>query len=288
MKSAAIDIGTNSCRLLITEKKGKNLAHIHKEIITTRIGEGVNRSGIISDMAMARTIQGLKQFKNQLDKLGVEKYRAIATSAVREAENRDQFIERAGRESNIKVEIASEEEEASLSYLGVVSSLDFSRTPLVVDLGGGSTEIICLNEKERFWTSIPIGAVRASECELSVYDINEILAPLKKAKDSFAEHPLVFVGGTASSLVAIKLAMEVYDPDIVHGQILKKEEVLDLYNLLEKLPLKLRQSLPGLQAERADIICKGVLIILVLMKILAKDKLIVSEADLLIGIINSI
>ncbi|MDD3364318.1 MAG: Ppx/GppA phosphatase family protein [Syntrophomonas sp.] len=287
MRYGAVDIGTNSCRLLIAQADAeKGLRHLHKELDTTRIGEGVNRSGLINTEAMERNLLTLRRFQEKMQEYGVEKYRAIATSAVREAHNGDEFVRRAWEESMVKVDIVKGEEEAGLSYLGVKQGLKLERSPLVVDLGGGSTEFICPEEK--LLLSLPLGAVRATEADMYAAQIGELLAPLGKIKERIINRPLVLVGGTATTLVAVKLGLEEYNADLVHGTVLSRTEIGDLYNLLERMPLSLRRRLPGLQPERADIINKGALIILVIIEVLGKKEIVVSESDLLQGIIWSL
>ncbi len=285
MKYGAIDIGTNSCRLLIAELEGELLTPVYSELQTTRIGEGLHHSGIISEVSMERNLLCLSKFRNTLQAYGVNNYRAIATSAVREAGNGQEFAKLAAEQSQIAVDIVSGEEEARLSYLGVEKGLNLGHPPLVADLGGGSIEFIC-NEQE-FVLSIPLGAVRATELNMSVEEISQRLDRLEGMANNFREHPLVFVGGSASSLAAIQLGLETFESSQVHGQRLSQEDLAELHQLLEKTPLNLRRRIPGLQPERADIIVQGALIILMTLHKLGKAEMIVSESDLLQGIIWS-
>lgn len=287
MRYGAVDIGTNSCRLLIAQADAEQGLHpLHKELDTTRIGEGVNHSGLISAEAMHRTLLTLSRFQEKMQEYGVEKYRAIATSAVREAHNGDEFVLRAREQSMMKVDIINGETEAGLSYLGVKQGLKLERSPLVVDLGGGSTEFIC--PEENLLLSLALGAVRATEADMYAAQIGQLLAPLGKIKERFVNRPLVLVGGTATTLVSVKLGLEEYNAELVHGAALSRSEIGDLYNLLERMPLALRRRLPGLQPERADIINKGALIVLMIVEVLGKKEIIVSESDLLQGIIWSL
>ena len=283
MRRAAIDIGTNSCRLLIADLEDGKLQPVHRELQTTRIGEGVSQTGTIHSAAMDRTLHCLTHFQENILQYGAVDYKAVATSAVREAENQDLFVARAQQEAGTKVDIIPGQEEAYLSYLGVKNGLSLGMDPLVVDLGGGSTEFISCGAV--FSISLPIGAVRASEGEWTDQDINQRLQAISSQKEQFDSFPLVFVGGTASSLIAVKLALEPYDSEKVHGQKLSIQEVSDLYQLLENTPLPLRRKLPGLQPERADIINKGALIILMIMKFLGKKEMQVSDHDLLQGML---
>lgn len=284
MRYAAIDIGTNSCRLLLAEIKDNKLISLFRDIKTTRIGEGLHLNGKISEIAMERTFVCLNSFLKNIVDSGISSYRIVATSAVREASNQKEFLNLAKQKCGIPIEIISAEDEAHLSYLGVKKGLDLQETPLVVDLGGGSTEFIMDNGK-KYLLSLPLGAVRATESNMSIVELAEIISPLARNKEEFRANPLVFVGGTATSLVAIKKSMLEYQSELVHGQTLSRREIADIYDLLERLPLRLRQRLPGLQEERADIMPKGALVVLLIIDSLEKESIKVSESDLLDGII---
>ncbi len=287
MRFGAVDIGTNSCRLLIVERDaGTGWKTLHNELDTTRIGEGLNDSGSISPDAMTRTLFTLRRFQAIMQDYGVGRYRAIATSAVRESANGAEFVLRAWQESGMKVDIVTGAEEALLSYGGVTRGLQLEPLPLVVDLGGGSTEFIC--PEANVLLSLPVGAVRATEADMYAGQIDALLAPLKMIKEQVLGRPLVLVGGTATTLVAMKLGLAEYDAERVHGQVLKRLEIGDLYNMLERMPLTLRRRLPGLQPERADIINKGALIMLMIVVALDKPEVVVSESELLQGLIMSL
>lgn len=286
MRYGAVDIGTNSCRLLIAEKKiNQKLIVMCKELDTTRMGEGTSREKKLKDEAIERTIICLQHFQDRMKEFRVEKYRAVATSAVREAGNREDFINRAKTDLDMEIDIIDGNEEAQLSYNGVIRGLDLPGAPLVVDLGGGSTEFMCLEQD--LILSLPVGAVRAAEADMEAARIIEVLSPLNKLSKNLKNQPLVIVGGTSTSLMAIKKGLIKYAPEHVHGEKLSRGEIGDLYNLLESMPLDLRRRLPGLQPERADIIHKGALIILVIMEVLGHKEIIVCDTDLLEGIIWS-
>jgi len=286
MRYGAVDIGTNSCRLLIADIKViKKLHTLCKELDTTRMGEGINETSILKDEAIARTLLCLSHFRDRMQEFRVDRYRVVATSAVREAKNKNDFINLVRTHTGLEVDIIDGYEEARLSYNGVAKGLETLGPPLVVDLGGGSTELICPDQN--LMLSLPLGAVRAAEADMGASRIIELLNPLTEFKKILENHPLVMVGGTATSLVAIKKGMVEYDPDCVHGEVLSRGEIGDLYNLLERMPLGLRRRLPGLQPERADIIHKGALIILIIMEVLGHKEITISETDLLEGIIWS-
>lgn len=288
MTFGAIDIGTNSCRLLIAEtSQAGSLNTIARLVETTRVGEGVNHSEKISQEAMERTIECLQRFASLLRLNQAETMRTVATSAVREAGNRQEFLDLVLEKTGLRVDILSGEEEANLSYLGVIRGLHFTCSPLVVDVGGGSTEFVCPDID--LLLSVPVGAVRATEANISGDQVLRQLQVLGEWTQSTGRslngRPLVFVGGTASSLVTIKKGLPEYKTELVHGETLDRDEIADLYELLEALPLELRRRLPGLQPERADIINKGAMIMMVIMDRLAIREITVSEADILDGII---
>ncbi|MEA1960376.1 MAG: Ppx/GppA phosphatase family protein [Bacillota bacterium] len=279
MRKAAIDIGTNSCRLLIAEVISDEIHVLHRALKTTRIGEGISQSGKLNAVAMERTIDCMVDFDHTMQQYGVQQYQAVATSAVREADNRDSFITMMEDRTHLKVHIIEGEEEARLSYLGVTGSLELERDPLVVDIGGGSTEFIA--QKGKFVLSLPLGAVKGTEQGWGREEIRDRLTPIAQRKEFFSSFPVVGVGGTATTLVAVKLGLEIYDPQKVHGSRLHKTEIEDLYHLLDKTPLSIRKRLPGLQPERADIIPSGALILLTIMEVLEKEEMFVSENDLM-------
>lgn len=283
MKLAAVDMGTNSCRLLIAEMMGGRPVTVLKKVVTTRLGEGIQESGWLHPLAIKRTVDCLINFREIMTGYRVEAWRVVGTSALREAANREDCLAVA-EDAGLRIQVISGEEEAYLSYLGVQHGLTLDRPPLVVDLGGGSTEFIYLNEP-RLIRSVPVGAVKASEGDWPAVRICEAFREIFGLGARFRENPLVLVGGTPSTLVAVKKGLAEYDPELVHGQTLTREDVADLYNMLEAMPLELRRRLPGLQPERADIIVKGTLIVHLIMDGLQKREVTVSESDLLEGVI---
>lgn len=285
MRYAAIDVGSNSCRLLVADVNQGKLQTVFRELQSTRLGEGVNASKKINSAAMARTLDCIHDYLNLIQRLGIKEFRMIATSAMRDALNREEFVNLVKENCGCTLEVISGEEEAQLSYLGVKEGLNLS-SPLVIDLGGGSCEFRIEDGEELFSLSLPLGAVRVTEAHLSTVEAKNILSPLENYQLKLKDYPLVFVGGTATTLVAMKLSMEIYDPQQVHGQILSRGEVADLYNMLELMPLNVRRRLPGLQPERADIIPAGAMIVLLIMDTLKRQQITISESDILDGIIH--
>ncbi|MEQ8176455.1 MAG: Ppx/GppA phosphatase family protein [Syntrophomonadaceae bacterium] len=285
MNLAAVDIGTNSCRLYIARASAGRLFTLYRDLETTRIGEGVSASSLLKPEAILRTVECLKRYKEIMQTYRVKKQRIIATSAVREARNREEFVALVKRELDLTVEVISGEEEAWLSYQGVSRGLDLAGEPLLADLGGGSTELVWREEGRLMLLSLPVGAVRAAEGNMSLEQIRAVLTPLTTRRDVFDGQPLVFVGGTATSVVAIMKGLEEYDREVVHGQVVKLDDVRLVYEKLQRMNLEQLLATPGIQKKRADIITKGVLVMLSIIEEMGKGEVIVSESDLMDAII---
>lgn len=285
LRYAACDVGTNSCRLLVAEitENGK-LEVLRKEVITTRIGEGLQRSGWLRPEAINRTLNCLDSFMDIMRRCQVTERVVVATSAVREAINRDDFLVLAEERTGMHIEVLSGEREGQLSYLGAKAGMDLKTNPVIADIGGGSTEVIHQRRGIKS-ISIPVGAVRAWEADWDEIEVKSRLAVEIPDNLRTKSSPLILVGGTATSLVAIKKGMIVYNPSQVHGEKLTLLEISAYYDRLNQLTLDERKALPGLQPERADIIVKGILIIKCLVELFGRQEVMVSDSDLLEGLI---
>ena len=281
---AAIDLGTNSCRLLIMNQDNET---VYRDIQTTRIGAGQTHSSKkISPAALQRTLDCLQEYRYQLARHQVSRYRAVATAAVREASNREEMIRYLAAAADLELEIISSREEAYLSYIGATTALQLSSAPLLVDVGGGSSEFIC--PEIGLISSVPVGAVRVKELGLDPGMIRASFLPLLNAIRLQQSRPLVFVGGTATSLAAIKLQLQDYDAQRINGQLIRRHELERIYHDIHRMPLHRRRHIPGLQPERADIIDSGLLILLMITSCLGCEEFYVSDHDLLHGIIYSL
>lgn len=304
MKISAIDIGTNSTRLLIAQaEEGKISKVLLREAIITRLGEKVNETKSLSPQAIKRTLKVLSRYRQTIDKFGVEKIRTVATSAVREASNAREFLSRIKKELALKVEILSGEEEAYISFKGAISDPRFSAEKfLVIDVGGGSTELTLGSQTniDKFH-SFDLGCVRLTETFLFhdpvLYEEIEGLRAhvYQQIKDVFDPRLLIdkeglaiAVAGTPTSLVAIKFSLEVYDSQKVHGQKLYREEVENLLSLLFQVSLAERKKITGLEAERADVIIAGTAILAEIMGYFGLQGVVVSESDILDGLVLSV
>ena len=294
-----IDIGTNSCRLFIAElentSEGKKIKReLVKDVEIVKLGEGVNKTHNLNPNAIKRTLDCLKKYKEKASSYGVENIRAFATSAVRDAENREVFLQEVLK-LGIKIECISGKTEATLNFLG--NSLVFKDRILVVDIGGGSTEFTLGKDKSiDFIQSINIGAVRATEkffsdngyseekLEKCKVWIRKNLEILKTIKDR--EFKLIGVAGTATTQISVRDKMEIYDSSKVHMATLTLDELKENLSLFLSKNFEERKNIVGLEEKRADVIIAGTLILLTILEELNQDKIIISESDNLSGAIT--
>lgn len=284
MRVAVIDIGTNSTRLLVAEVTGGKLNRVLESgLVTTRLGEGISARRLFPD-AISRTIDTLKDYLKIIHSLSVERVVAVATSAVRDALNREEFLA-AARKIGLEVLVLSGTEEARFSYLGARSALnDDPRGMVLMDLGGGSTEFIWSEQEKIVCRSVNVGAVRMTEGRQDDEEILRLLVPVLSTVGRTSPRLLVGVGGTVTTMAAMAMNLTVYDPARVHGSILSLERVEDILNTLQNCTVEERRLLPGLQPERADIIIAGVRIARLVLLELGLPSLQVSEADIMYGL----
>ena len=311
MRLAAIDIGTNSTRLLISDffDSGNKILERTMEII--RIGRNMGSTGKISRSSADNTLKTLIRYKDLMGKHDVSKYRAVGTSAIREAGNSQWFTSYIYENSGIMIETITGDEEACLSFNGASKGLSLSagdqfRKILVLDIGGGSTELILGGPGTKTGPyidkvkSLNIGCVvltekfikgtlpQRSELErLESYirtNIREVVENIAGGKDMM----IVGVAGTITTLAAIDLKLDKYDWQKIHRHELSYKWIKDIYKILCRTDLDERKQVAGLAPGRADIIISGTAILLEILKILDKKILIVSEQDILDGIIYSL
>ncbi|MGM0365239.1 MAG: Ppx/GppA phosphatase family protein [Actinomycetota bacterium] len=303
MNLAAIDIGTNSVRLLVSEYTTGKFSTLFRTMHITRIGENLSKDKLITPSAAERTLKTLKEYRDTVSRYGVKKYRALGTNALRKAENSSWFINYALRETGIKIEIISGQKEASLSFMGATKSLDGrkiknachdSKDVLVLDIGGGSTELIagpC--GKPRVVLSLELGCVTLTERYGADTDKMEDYCRrhLEARLDKISPYDLavnIGLAGTITTLAAIDLKLEKYDRDRIHHHRLSKQNIEGIYSFLKDMDLEQRKKVKGLDPRRADIIVAGTVILLSVLNYLRHDYIIVSENDLLDGIIYSL
>ena len=296
-KIAAIDIGTNSMRLLLCEYHRGCFGHKEKHLIVTRMGQGLSSSGVLSQEAIQRNLDALKVFKAKADAYGVQEVIAIATSAVRDAVNREEFLSAAIQQTGIEIRVISGEDEADLGITGVVSGFDAAAGEiLVIDIGGGSTELVLGSaDGISYSKSINAGTVRMTEMFITENPIkeNELRQLCNKLENLFNEpinqlkdkniQKSVAIGGTATTIAAISHNMCIYDPQKVHNTVVAFDYLQSLHEKLKNMSVEQRYDVKGLQKERADVIPAGMAIMLHIMKNLGLESFTASENDNLEG-----
>jgi len=281
---AAIDIGTNSTRLLVADVAGGRVNVVKSGLLTTRLGQG-SSGGCLLPGAMARTVDAVAGFFASARRMGVSGVMAAATSAVRDACNRDDFLALLKNRTGLEARVLSGEEEARLSYGGALSGLDADPlTTAVADVGGGSTELVWREGAHLRCRSVNAGAVRMTASAAGGEEIAAVLRPVLEEARRGGIRSLIGVGGTATTCAAIDLGLYRYDPALTHGYVLTGQRITEILNLLRSLTLAGRKKVPGLQPERADIIVAGVTILRQVVAGLGLDRLRVSEADILFGL----
>jgi exopolyphosphatase/guanosine-5'-triphosphate,3'-diphosphate pyrophosphatase len=299
---AAIDCGTNSTRLLVADADGRELIRLMR---ITRLGQGVDRQNTLAPEAITRTVDVLHEFRRAMDGLGVDRVRMVATSAVRDAENGAVFTEAAREAVGAAPEVLTGLEEGKLAYRGASEDLaPFAGDTLVVDIGGGSTEITlgrggsvssvslqlgCVRLTERVLTSDPptpeeVVATRIAIAEALTWGEQQMPELLALR----AGRRLVGLAGTVSTLASLKLKLGEYDADRLHHTTISLKEVVDLCDMLASLSAAERGRLVGMVPGRADVILGGALVLEVVAARYQCPEVIVSEKDILDGIVLSI
>ena len=300
MKIGTIDIGTNSMRLLIADYKNNKIENRKKYINITRIGQGVDDKGYITEEALERNLNALKEFADKGIEEKCEKVYCMGTSALRDSKNGQDFVNRAKELTNIDVKIICGEEESNLGFIGVLEGAggDKSNYILVLDIGGGSTEFIVGNEDGiKFCKSENVGALRMTEKFITTDPISDeefnkmsdfieetISSTLDKIKGMHVSK-LVGIGGAITSLSAMNQQLEVYSMEKVHNSVVTKKDLEKILQNLKKMTLSDKKTIKGLQPKRADIITAGVKILHIVMEKLEIEKIMISEYDNLEGLI---
>ena len=292
---AAIDLGTNTARLLIATRNPYRQILLNRTI--TRLGGGFTREQGLSEEAQLRSIAALKEFAREISLHEAARVRAVATSAVRDARNGESFCKRVLVEAGIELEVIDGAEEALLTLRGVASILDDKSGDLAVfDVGGGSTEYTLASAVEPvFSRSLPIGVVRLTEGKAGVAEmedkIRRELTALKREleeeglSERFGKATLIGTAGTATSLAAIHLGMKDYDYSRVNNHTMPFSEVERIFDLLRPLAPEERLKVPGLEPGREDLIIAGILAVLQTMRVFGFKTFKVSDSGLLEGLI---
>ena len=297
MRVAAIDVGTNSTRLLIAEEHAGGFRSLERRMLITRLGEGVDRSRALAPGALERTFRAIADYAATSGEYGVKRLRVTGTSAVRDARNRAEFFEGVVALTGVEPELLTGEQEARTTFLGAVSDLADRVPTLVVDIGGGSTELVYGVDQPQGLISMDIGCVRLfekhlsddppSESELASMraEIDDALKEARSAVEVPAGSRLIGVAGTVTQLAALKAGNEVYDPEITHLLVMTHGDVRLLAKRLESLTYEQRKRVKGLDPGRVDVIVSGAEILLRVMESFDAAEVITSEKDLLDGLV---
>ena len=291
---AVLDFGTNTSRLLITDGESLDV-RTHR---ITGLGRGLSASGQLSKEGISRVLEAIEEFNLLIAQHEVETIRAVTTSAARDARNRDDFIGAASTSLSHPLELLSGEEEARYGFLGATADLDRMAAPfLVVDIGGGSTEFSYGTDVAEMYRSVDMGSVRFFEkfllndppkpeelsaaiqvARLHLDDIDRELPLIGKANS------LVGVAGTITTIAAVEIGLEPYDPEVIDGFRLTRQAAEDVFRTLATESLSDRQHNPGLEPARADVIVAGCCILVAIMRHWELEECLVRERDLLDGV----
>jgi len=298
---AVIDCGTNSIRLLIAEISGSTFKEVIRTMEIVRLGQGVDENKAFHPDAINRTLLAVKSFKEIINKNKVDKIRFCATSATRDATNRNLFIDGVRDILNVQVEVIPGEEEAALSFTGATYQLDQGSGPfLVVDIGGGSTEFVYGDKKVNSAKSVNIGCVRMSERHLTsqpptmdqiasaIVDIDiaitqaAVSVPINSAKS------LIAVAGTATTVAAAALDLSKYDRDLIHLSKISADKVHKVAQMFQSMNKSEISALPYMHEGRVDVITAGSLVLSRVMAATGAVEFIASESDILDGMAFSL
>ena len=297
MRVAVIDVGTNSTRLLVAESNVGGFRALDRRMTITRLGQGVDRTRVLSPEALERTLATITDYAAACGEYGVEALRVTGTSAVRDARNRDEFFKLVATLTGAEPELLSGEAEARVTFLGAVSDLPWDGPALVVDIGGGSTELIYGRAAPERLVSLDIGCVRLFEKHLlsdppAADELTALRAEAHAALVAVAgdlQVPpgtrAVGVAGTLTQLATLKAGVAVYDPDVNHHAVLSHGDVRNLARRLGSLPYEARKRVKGLEPGRVDVIVAGAEILISVMEVFDLAEILVSEKDILDGLV---
>lgn len=294
---AAVDMGTNSVRLLVASPSGEGLRELARDMVITRLGQGVDAAGRLDSDAIARTTSVLQWYARRARALGADRLRVAATSAVRDAANREELEAEVARIAGSPFEVLPGDREAALTFLGATADLQADPPFLVFDIGGGSTELVRGTTEPESAVSLDIGSVRLTERVKPSDPPNEDDLETMRgiAWEAFATGALtvppqaagtlVGVAGTTTTVQALALGLDRYDPEAIHGTVLSRVAAEDVTRRLAAMTTAERRALPVMAPGREDVIVAGCLILLEIMGRWGFDACLVSERDILDGLV---
>jgi exopolyphosphatase/guanosine-5'-triphosphate,3'-diphosphate pyrophosphatase len=293
---AAVDLGTNSTRLLVADVDDGRIVDVERDTRVTRLGEGVDERRRLLPVPVTRVRNVLTDYRRRLESLGAERTLAIATSAIRDAENGEAFLGEVEWSYGFDTRLLSGHEEALMMFRGVTAERDLGPGTVIVDIGGGSTELVAGEpDGVRWHDSLDIGSARLTErflradpskeeeLDACATAVRALLAERVPDEIRSGTRSAVGVAGTITSLAALALGLEEYDRDRVHGFRLTADALDEQLQRLASAPLEERRHLPPLDPERAPVIVAGAVIARETLAFLGLDVLEISERDILDG-----
>lgn len=293
---AVVDVGSNSTRLLIADVDGGRVSEVKRCSRVTRLGRGVDLSGQLSVEAIEAACEAVADYVAICREADIEAIESIATSAVRDASNGSAFVAELRERFALSPRVLDGEEEARLTYLGATHERLPEVPTLVIDIGGGSTELIVgTGEEIAFHTSLQAGVVRhserhivadpptVSELEALATDVRGLIEAATEGEPAATARAGIAVAGTPTSLASVEMGLEPYDPKQVHGHTLTLASIQHLLSQLASAPLSKRAKIAGLHPDRAPNIVAGVVILVEAMRAFDLERLEVSEHDILYG-----
>ena len=294
MSVAAIDIGSNSVRLLVLDDGGNQLV---RQTVVTALGRGVDATGRFRDDTVAATLDLMQSYANEMSEHGVARMRAVATSASRDAENGTELMDAIGGIIGTRPEIISGDEEAELAFAGATAAIDGEPPYLVIDIGGGSTEFVFGGTEPTYAESVDIGSVRLTDRKLPdrpplSTQLSEASAHVD-AEFSTVELPgsprtVIGAAGTFTSLGAIALGLDRHDRDAVHGSVLSRIKIKELVADFSLLTVEETAAIPALDPKRAPVILAGAVLADRAGVVAHTDAIVVSEYGLLNALAGSL
>ena len=294
---AAVDCGTNSIRLLVTDISDVSQRDLHREMRIVRLGQGVDRTGRLAPEAIERTRVALVDYAATCKELGVEQIRMVATSASRDAENSEDFRRVVVDILGAEPEVVSGDEEAALSFNGATRTLDEQDGPfLVMDIGGGSTELVLGTHSVTAARSVDVGCVRLTERHLvddpptseqvdaAVRDIDDAIGQVRAVVPVEEARTAVGLAGSVTTVAALALGLSSYDRDRIHLSRLSRADIDRVTTAVLAMTRADRAALPVMHPGRVDVIGAGALILRTLVDRLDLTEVLVSESDILDGI----
>ena len=301
MRVGAVDCGTNSVRLLVADVDGSDKTDVHREMRVVRLGQGVDRTGELAPEAIERTRLALADYAATCRSLGVERIRMVATSASRDARNRSEFHDMVVAVLGVEPEVITGDEEAALSFDGATRGLDPDDGPfLVMDIGGGSTELVLGTTRVDAARSVDVGCVRLTERHLhddppaleqvagAEADVDNALVLVRQVVPVEQARTAIGLAGSVTTVAALALDLPAYDAERIHLSRIPAADLRAVADRLLAMPREERAALPVMHPGRVDVIGAGALVLATLVDRLGLPEVLVSESDILDGIAWSI